>query len=132
MDEVAVILNDATRQRAAQAFVDAPDGWAMTLKPPTRTTEQNALLWPLLTEVSRGVCWHGQYLTKEAWKDVFTASLRKQQVVPGIDGGFVVCGLSTRVFSKKMFSDLIELILAFCAEQGVRISAPKGYESWQQ
>jgi hypothetical protein len=78
------------------------------------------------------VCWHGQYLTKEAWKDVFTASLRKQQVVPGLDGGFVVCGLSTRVFSKKMFSDLIELILAFCAEQGVRISAPKGYESWQQ
>lgn len=131
MDSLTIELTDATRQRAAQAFVDCPDGHFMTLSPPTRSKEQNALLWPLLTEVSNQVVWYGQKLTKEQWKDVFTASLKKQMVVPGLDGGFVVCGLSTRVFGKKLFSDLIELILAFAAERGVKLRAPAGYENLQ-
>lgn len=92
------------------------------LKEKTRSLDQNALLWPLLNEVSRQVIWHGKRLSREEWKDVFTAALKKQTVVPGIDGGFVVCGRSTSLMSKAEFSELIELIYAFGAQQGVKFN----------
>lgn len=128
MDKVVIEVNQRSRQRVAQALATTPEGWFVTLSPPSRTLDQNSLLWPLLTEVSKQVEWYGQKLTPEQWKDVFTASLKKQHVVPGLDGGFVVCGLSTKVFGKKLFSDLIELIHAFGAERGVRFRAV-GYDS---
>lgn len=51
---------------------------------------------------------------------MLTAGLKRQQVVPGIDGGFVVLGTSTRNMTKSEMGDLIELIYAFGAEHGVR------------
>lgn len=96
----------------------------LSLGRPRRTVDQNRLLWAVLTDVSRQVEWHGQRLTKENWKDVFTAALKRQQVVPGIDGGFVVLGTSTSRMSKQEFSELIELIYAFGAEHGVEWSEP--------
>ena len=97
-----------------------PDGFVCEIKESTRTTEQNSLLWPLLTEVSRQVDWYGKKLTPDEWKSVFSASLKQQKVVPGLDGGFVVCAQSTSKMGKREFSDLIELIFAFGAEKGVR------------
>lgn len=95
-------------------------GDVIEAKPATRNLEQNALLWSLLTEVSRQVNWYGNKLTEWEWKDVFTASLKKAKVVPGIEqGSFVVCGQSTSKMSKADFSELIELIYAFGAEHGV-------------
>lgn len=96
----------------------------LSLGRPRRSLDQNALLWAVLTDVSRQVEWHGHRLTKENWKDIFTAALKRQQVVPGIDGGFVVLGTSTSRMSKQEFSELIELIYAFGAEHGVEWSEP--------
>jgi hypothetical protein len=45
-------------------------------------------------------------------------------VVPGINGGFVVCGQHTSTMGKKQFSDLIELMYAFGSERGVKWSEP--------
>lgn len=114
------LVHRQARAGAELAVRNAPDGFIVEVKPQTRSTEQNALLWPLLTEVSRQVEWYGQMLTPEDWKDVFSAALRKQRVVPGLEGGFVVCGQSTSKMGKKEFSDLLELIYAFGAEHGVK------------
>lgn len=89
----------------------------------SRSLDQNAAMWPLLEDISRQVNWYGNKLTKEEWKDVLTAGLKKQRAVPGIDGGFVVVGSSTSKMDKKTFSDLIELILNFGAQQGVKFTA---------
>lgn len=89
------------------------------IRPERRSTEQNSKLWAMLGEVSKQVVWHSQRLTPEEWKHVFSAALKKQKVVPGLDGGFVVLGQSTSQMSKGELSDLIELIHAFGAEQGV-------------
>ena len=97
-----------------------PDGYVCEIKESTRTTEQNSLLWPLLTEVSKQVDWYGNKLTPDEWKSVFSASLKQQKVVPGLDGGFVVCAQSTSKMGKREFSDLIELIFSFGAQKGVR------------
>ena len=80
-------------------------------------------MWKLINEVSEKVIWYGEKLTPENWKDVLTASLKKQTVVPGIDGGFVVCGTSTSKMTVKELNELIELTIAFGTQQGVKFSA---------
>lgn len=95
----------------------------VTLGRPTRTLDQNARMWAMLTDVSKQVDWHGQHLSPEDWKHVFSAGLHQQRAVPGIDGGFVVLGQSTRRMSKEQLSELMELIEAFGAQHEVTFEA---------
>lgn len=92
---------------------------------PRRTLDQNKLMWALLNDVSRQVVWHGQKLEAGEWKDVFTAALKRQKVVPGLEGGFVVLGTSTSRMTKPELSELVELVYAFGAEQNVNFGEPK-------
>lgn len=114
------LVHKQARQRALEALQDAPDGYVVTIHEPTRNLEQNAALWAALSDISKQVEWYGQRLTPEEWKDVFTASLKRQKVVPGLDGGFVVCGLSTSKMCKSEFSQLLDLAYAFGAEKEVK------------
>ena len=77
----------------------------------------------MLTDISKQVNWHGRKLTQEDWKHVFTAALSKQEVVQGLDGGFVVLGKSTSKMTKAEMTELQELMAAFGAEQGVKFTA---------
>ena len=107
------------REAACRYIHDAPEGWVVSIQEETRNLEQNALMWPLLDDLSAQVDWYGTKLTADEWKDVLSAALQKQKVVPGIDGGFVVCGQRTSQMSKSRFSELIELVYSFGAERGV-------------
>jgi len=120
MKQVYILAHSLARKNAAQAVMQAPDGWIVTIQEKTRSLEQNSKLWATLNDLSRQVVWHGQKLTPENWKDVLTASLKRQTVVPGVDGGFVVLGQSTSKMTKGEMVELIELILAFGAQQGVK------------
>jgi hypothetical protein len=79
-------------------------------------------MWAVLTDIAEQVDWYGQRLENWEWKDVFTASLKRQKVVPGLDGGFVVCGTSTSKMTIPEMTDVIELAMAFGAEKGVVFS----------
>jgi len=85
-----------------------------------RSLDQNAKLWAMLGDVAKQVDWYGQKLNSEDWKNIFSASLKKQRSVVGIDGGVVVLGQSTSKMTKAELSDLIELIHAFGAENEVK------------
>jgi len=113
------------RSRALAYVAEAPSGWVVTVKPETRSQEQNSLLWALLSDLAEQVDWHHQKLTKEEWKDACTAALKRQKVIPGIDGGFVVLGTSTSRMTKAEMSELVEFIYAFGAQQGVSFSEPQ-------
>ena len=113
------LVHPIARRNAADRCMTAPDGWIVTLRPPTRSLEQSAKMWAMLGDVAAQVVWHGRKLTAEEWKHVMTASLSRQDVVPGLDGCFVVLGQSTSKMSVKALSELIELISAFGAEHGV-------------
>lgn len=89
-----------------------------------RNPIQNRLLWALLEDVAAQVDWYGHKLTKEDWKDVFSAAWKQQDVVPGVNGGFVVMGVRTSQMSKAEFGELVEIIQAFGAEKEVRWSDP--------
>lgn len=122
MSRVVLILSDERRRARAMNWIRrAPDGTRVEFtRGDKRSIEQNDLMWALLTNVAAQVEWFGEKLSPEDWKDIFTASLRKARVVPGIDPGTVVAlGLRTSKLRKDEFSQLIELIYAFGAERGV-------------
>jgi hypothetical protein len=115
-----ILVNPAVRQNAIRAIAEAPDGYEVRIRERSRSLEQNAAMWAALTDISEQVVWHGQKLTPEDWKHVLTAGLkREQRVAPGIGGGFVVLGQSTRKMTKSEFSELLEFCYAFGAEHGV-------------
>ena len=121
-----ILRNEAIKQYALQQLsAIQPD----EVRPPvieqremTRTLDQNAKMWAVLTDIAKQVEWYGQMLKPEEWKHILSASLKKQKAVPGIDGGFVVLGLSTSKMTVSEMRDLIELSHAFGAERGVDFS----------
>jgi hypothetical protein len=94
----------------------------LTVKREKRSLDQNALLWSCLSDLAKQVEWYGQKLTKEEYKDLLTAGLKKQRAIPGIDGGFVVLGTSTSKMTKQEMTDLITLAHAFGDEREVKWS----------
>lgn len=116
---LVIIRSAADRARIAKWAESVPVGTRIEFKAPRRSLEANAKMWAMLTEVAHQVDWYGEKLSAEDWKDVFSASLRRAKVVPGIDGGFVPLGMRTSDMSKDEMSALIELIYAFGAERGV-------------
>ena len=88
-----------------------------------RSLEQNRLMWANLEDIAQQVVWYGQKLDKQEWKDVLTAGLKKQKIVPGIEGGFVVIGARTSKMSIAEMNELIELSTMFGTQQGVKFRA---------
>lgn len=115
-----ILHGDADRKTAAKWIAQAPTDTRVELKAPRRSTDQNSLMWARLTEIARQVEWYGQKLSAEDWKDMFSASLRKARVVPGLDpGSYVPLGMRTSDMSKEEMGMLLDLIDAFAAERGV-------------
>lgn len=111
------IRSEADRSKVARWASQTGDGTVVEFKRPTRSVEQNKLLWQCLQDVSRQVVWYGQKLDEEDWKDVFTASLRHARVVPGLDRGtFVPLGMRTSSMTISEMTDLITLMEAFGAD----------------
>jgi hypothetical protein len=121
-----VLATDRVRANAIEAIRSAKDGSRVEIKAPKRSVDQNALLWARLAEISDQVIWYGTKLCAEDWKDVFSASLRKARVVPGLDPGtYVPLAMRTSDMSKEEFGLLLDLIDCFAAERGVVFRGPE-------
>jgi hypothetical protein len=122
MSRNAITLQSSSDREKAAAWVkNSPTGTSVEFRGPRRSVDQNSLLWSLLGQVSQQVQWYGQKLSSEDWKDVCSASLRRYNVVPGIDAGtFVPLGMRTSQMSKEDMTALLELIIAFGTERGVK------------
>ena len=118
---VVQIKGKADRNLVATWASNVPEGTTVEFRAPRRTCDQNSLLWSLLGQISKQVDWYGQKLSSEDWKDITSASLRRYHVVPGIDAGTVVpLGMRTSQMTKEEMTALIELIVAFGTEHGVK------------
>lgn len=106
----------------AKPYLMAGNKLVLTIEEEKRSLPQNQLMWSILSDLSKQVPWHGEKLTKEEYKDLLTAGLKKQRAIPGIDGGFVVLGTSTSKMTKQEMTDLITLAHAFGDERGVKWS----------
>jgi hypothetical protein len=118
---VLILHRQSDRDRASAWVRSAPWGTRITFQEAKRSSDQNAKMWAMLTEVARQVQWHGQRLSADDWKLVFLAALKAElRIVPNLDGtGFVQLGRSSSDLSVSEMADLIDLIAAFGARQGV-------------
>jgi len=89
------------------------------IKKNRRSVSQNSMMWALLGDISDQVEWHGQRLSKKDWKWIFTAAIRKQRMVPGIEGGMVYLGEPTSGMSKQEMADMLDLIMSFGSDHDV-------------
>ena len=113
--------NPVARLKAVTAINAAPDGYLMEIREPKRTNPQNDRLWASLTDVAAQKDWHGVHLDPADWKLIFLAALNKEmRIVPNLDGnGFVNLGQSSSKLSRSEFSDLLEVLYAWGAREGV-------------
>lgn len=123
--QTVILASDHQRLTAHRLIEKAPKGAVLNIREATRTVDQNAKLWALLSDISRAKP-EGRTLTPDVWKSLFMHSLdHAQRFEMALDGrGMVPVGFRTSRLTKAQMSDLIEMIHAYGAEHGVRWSDP--------
>lgn len=122
-----VINNDLVRQKAINWLRSSklPWGTRVEFKAPKRSIPQNDKMWAMLTEVAEQARYHGLRLVADDWKLIFLDGLKRAKqhelrFVPNLDGtGFVNLSTSSSDLSTDEMSELIELIHAWGAQNGV-------------
>ncbi len=118
---IVQIKAQADRNLIARWAANVPVGTSVEFRAPRRSADQNALMWSLLTQISKQVEWFGKMRSPEDWKDLSTAALRGAEFVPGITPGTVVpLGMRTSQMTAAEISELIESLYCFGAERGVK------------
>ena len=118
-----VLVHDEARRRAVDAIRQAEHGHVVTIKPPTRSLDQNAALWALLSEFSAQLEWpvNGRTVKMEPedWKHVLTAAFRQEtaRLAMGLNGGVVMLGSRTSKMDKRTFGEFLEFVIAVADER---------------
>lgn len=121
-----VLWNDAMRAKA-HAWIDkAEKETRVTFQGPKRTLDQNAAMWAKLTEIAEQKPYHGIRLLPDDYKLLFLDALKREvRMVPNLDGnGFVSLGRSSSDLSKDDMNDLLTLIDAWAAQNGIEFKGP--------
>jgi NinB protein len=123
-----VRLTGAAQRAYAKRLIDAaPDYAVVTVKAGDRTLDQNALMWTLLTAISKAKP-DGRRWPPEVWKCAFLHSLGHQvQFAEGLDGsGPFPLGFRSSKLSKPQMADLITVIMEYADRHGVSTGACDG------
>lgn len=122
MTQTVILRGNAQRDLAQRMIAAAPQDAVVRIAPQSRTLDQNALLWCLLSDVARSKP-QGRTHTAEVWKELFChACGHAVQFETGLNGQPFPTGFRTSKMSKAQMADLITFILAWGDEQGVRWS----------
>jgi hypothetical protein len=122
---------------AIQAIKDAPDGYVVEIKEPTRKLSQNAKFHAILTDISRQAQYMGKKRSVEFWKGLFVsgwqiATGEKPEIVPGLEGEFINIRESTTTMSVRKLSSMMEYVIAWSIDNGVQLTdpVPDEYADW--
>jgi len=124
-DRPCIILR--TRQdrgRAVRWIEQAPDGTVVEFKQKGRSSDQNAAMWSILTQINRQRPVHnGVKMSAVLWKAVFMQALGAELVMlPTLEGdGLFPFGHRSSKLTVSEMGDLIELMLAWAATEGLTI-----------
>ncbi|WP_141057058.1 recombination protein NinB [Stenotrophomonas rhizophila] len=92
----------------------------ITLDEPKRTLDQNAAMWPALSDIAKQVPLvitrrdgSSRQATAYDWKDVLTSAFEEEtEWAPGLRGGVVMLGARTSKYSKRKMGDFLTFIHA--------------------
>ena len=103
---------------------DAAWGSSVEFKQKSRSISQNDAVHGLIRQIiKQRPTLHGHPMDMMLWKATFMQALGVEiRFMPTLDGkGVFPIGLSTRDLSKERFSELIEYILCWCAQEGLTV-----------
>jgi hypothetical protein len=139
------LVHPTARQMASRACIQAPDGFIVEIKAPTKSSDQQAKYHAMFADVAKQVPFMGSMRDLETWKRLLVDAFARVKaaegdpvqgvgaIVPNLDGtGFVQLGVQTRKFSKRHAAEFIEFLYAWGAENNVQWKdpAPAGYEEF--
>ena len=116
-----IILRGASQRDFAKRLIErAPDNAVVTIKEATRSTDQNAKLWAMLSDISRAKP-EGRQWVPETWKAAFMHALGHQvKFCEGLDGsGPFPLGFRSSRLTVRQMADLITVIQEYGARHGV-------------
>ncbi len=117
-----VILRGKSQRDFAKRLIDmAPADAVVSIREATRSNDQNAKLWAMLSDISRAMP-EGRRWTPETWKSAFMHVLGHQvQFCEGLDnsGPFPLGFRSSRLTVKQM-ADLITCVLEYGDRHGIQ------------
>lgn len=125
------LVHQQARQRALAEVACAPEGYCVTVCPPSRNLDQNAKFHALCADLARArVQWAGKPRNADEWKVLLisghgVATKQGGEIAPGLEGEFVAIRESSAAMSKARASSLIEYALAFAALHGVECGEPQ-------
>lgn len=125
--ELLILANEQVRQRAIEWIRSAPSLTRVTFQGPKRSNEQNDAMWAMLTDISKQIEHAGRKYEPDDWKTLFMHALNQEnRFAPALDGrGFVPLGFRSSKLSHAEMRELLELIKAWGAQNGVVFTAPK-------
>ncbi|UFM63665.1 recombination protein NinB [Paracoccus sp. MA] len=123
MAQTVIIRGDVQRILAKSIIDRAPVDAVVTVKEGTRSLDQNAKLWAMLSDIARAKP-EGRTMSPEMWKAAFMSALGYEIVwQPGIEGAPPFpAGFRTSRLSKSQFADLITFVMAYGDRHGVQWS----------
>lgn len=96
----------------------------MAIGEQTRSQEQNALMWPLISDIQKQVPEAATFSADDMKLRFIHALGQEMRFLPELEGaGMFPVGQRSSTLSKTQFSALLELIFAYGARHGVRWSA---------
>lgn len=115
-----VILRGPSQRQFAKTLIDAaPDDGVVNVRAASRTNDQNAKMWAMLSDISRAKP-DGRCHTPEVWKALMmNACGHAVQFVLGIDGEPFPLGFRSSKLTKAQMSDLIEVMYEYGSRHGV-------------
>ena len=119
-----IIRTAADRGRALRWVTQAPFGTVVEFKQKGRSTDQNAAMWSLLTQIARQRPTHnGVKMSAATWKAVFLDALGAEITwLPKLDEpGMFAFGHRSSKLTVAQMSDLITLMLAWADTNGLTI-----------
>jgi len=128
-----ILAHPEARRRAMACVADAPEGYAVEVKPRNRSLDQNSAQWPILDAFSKQLRWpvNGVLcsLTADEWKDVLTAAFMREhlRLAQGLDGGVVMLGMRTSQMPKGQFSEWLDFLHATAAARGVDLELAEAF-----
>jgi hypothetical protein len=121
MSQTAILRGDVQRAFAKRLIDKAPVNAVVTIKEATRSTDQNAKMWAMLSDVARSKP-EGRRWVAETWKAAFMHSLGHQvQFCGGLDdSGPFPLGFRTSRLTVRQMANLITCIQEYGDRHGVR------------
>lgn len=129
-----VLGSETHRQFVGSLVASSPPGCVVTIDPPRRTLDQNALFHSLCGEIAKAKpTWNGFHMDAEDWKALLIVShavATKEDIgmrlVPDLEGhGLVQLRESSARMSKARATSLIDYVIAWATAQGIEITVPE-------